>query len=252
MEVIIERNFKIGDVSYLHYLNKKDATRTIINDKNENMLSYSAKNSPVNTIYAPDYYEHCIKQSFSIHSVVKYSNKTDYIMIYTGFDLKILDKQLNLKTTLAADKFYYFDDECFAVYAKANNTCSFYDANIKLLSECIGEIGTIYQSVCKMGSMELFNYRTGEKGNLVVVKRYFNQELCAEITSDKTTRFIIRPVVFSETECAVCMAHLKERWCSVPCGHTNTCGPCLANMFETKKSCCICRKPITNIVKLCT
>jgi hypothetical protein len=98
---------------------------------------------------------------------------------------------------------------------------------------------------------KFYDINTQQNTNSIVLRRWESEELIAEaeVDSDKI-KYILRPIVFSEYDCAVCLTPLKERWCSIPCGHTNVCKKCLTNLHETKKPCCICRKPIEAVMKL--
>lgn len=121
------------------------------------------------------------------------------------------------------------------------------------MTECVGVLGgygnhpSIAYAVnghVRMGT-KFFNYTTGESKDNVVIKKYKEQEIVAEVVNNEV-KYKLRKIVFSDTECAVCFYELKSRYAVIPCGHINTCGECL----KTVKNCPSCRNPITTSVKL--
>ena len=51
-------------------------------------------------------------------------------------------------------------------------------------------------------------------------------------------------------ECVICMHFMKE-WLRVPCGHLAMCGPCIAKVKRQTGGCPICRRRITQVVRVC-
>ena len=53
----------------------------------------------------------------------------------------------------------------------------------------------------------------------------------------------------SVDECVICMHVIKE-WLCVPCGHLAMCGPCIAKVKRQTGRCPICRRRITQVVRV--
>jgi hypothetical protein len=182
-----------------------------------------------------------------------------YIVTATDQGIEFFDRSLISKLKFKRDSYkyevyYYNDINCFAVSRldsnNSNPLTSFYDNDLKLLTERVGSV------TGRNGSVVVMNNRFFDIKNLIesityTIKKYDLEELCADINPiTGAITYKLRRIIFSENECAICMMPLTVRWCVVPCGHTNICGPCLNELVKNKKPCSICRAVIKTTVEL--
>lgn len=94
---------------------------------------------------------------------------------------------------------------------------------------------------------EFFNIDKAKKFKELCIKRFITHELVIVYNPDKKQLCpILRKIVFSNDECAICSDTIEDRIGIVPCGHTNVCSKCIEQLSE----CPNCRGKITQKLKL--
>jgi hypothetical protein len=173
----------------------------------------------------------------------------------------IMDKDFNVIFNLC-NKWIYegMYDECIAITDWKNidqPITTFYDKNFKVHTEISGTLIARYGKILFVGD-RFFNLETKSDHNAITIKKFHKNELRAVMRpytgDDKIARlriaYELNPIIFNAMECVVCMSEIEERWCSVPCGHVNTCKKCLDKMAAANKPCCVCRSVITGSLKI--
>lgn len=180
------------------------------------------------------------------------SKKTmkDYLMFTGTNEFKVIDCKCNIvlkiNTYNTEPTLFCLADGNYCILV--DKELQFYDCDFKPLSKCsappsIDTSSFVYNHM-REGNVFL-DYTTGIRHDNIVVKKYKNVEIVAEIGINGI-QHKLRKIVFSESDCAVCFNQIATRYAMVPCGHTNVCDKCL----KTVNKCPICNVGITSNIKL--
>jgi parallel beta-helix repeat protein len=206
--------------------------------------------------------ENIIFRNFSgiyIQNSNKFVHSGNYFITETDQGIEFLDFKLNSKLLLQKNSnshtIYYFDDiEYYAIVeTKTINSVTrsitrFYDKDLCFKVERVGNLNQRFEHHFVFNG-RFFDVKNKYESVETIIRRYNLEEIVAKIDpTNNTINYYLRKIVFSENECAVCMMPLVERYCIVPCGHTNICGVCLKD--SKNKNCSICRSNIASIVKI--
>lgn len=163
-------------------------------------------------------------------------------------NLNVYNDDLSLYTTLDGSMLRMKTDDYILSYDNNTKKTHIYSVDFEYITtldgqlECIEQHNIIYKNE---RNQFLYNIKT-EATMLLEHQTILIDDLV--ITHGPKTALTINKLKKNNNECSICMVILTEKHALVPCGHTNICSECYANLDDHR--CPICRTNIANRIKL--
>lgn len=260
LEINLPNQFTMFETQYLE-ITPKNGSAFIKNMKNDvpyqSNIGGTIKNKITLVALAP-----VISSEVNTRNSTIFETCGDYFVLLntTGAAFMTPDLEVKLKIESALNFqiviYYYKDRNIYAVLTQSpagTFSVAFYDKNlthIRTFAERADRLVVFINNYMmhKGAFFDIFS-KDAVGTDCVMVKRYAIDEVIARTTyGNENIKYFLRRIVFGDHECAICNEDMSKnnRFCMVPCGHTNVCAKCLAPL----KVCPNCRKEISCTVKM--